>query len=716
MKRLFLIMLVSVLASHTHLRADEGMWIPMLVQQMVYDDMSQMGMKLTPEQIYSINESSVKDAIVIFGRGCTGEIISGEGLLLTNHHCGYGVIQSHSTIEADYLTDGFWAMTRAEEIASPGLTATFLIRMEDVTAKVLGVLNDNMTPQERSKAVSDIAGKLTKEATEGTHYSANVRPFFNGNEYYMLVFETYRDVRLAGAPPSSIGKYGADTDNWMWPRHTGDFSLFRVYAGPDNKPADYSQDNVPFKPRHFLPVSVAGVQKGDFSFIMGYPGSTDRYLTSWGVKMAIEQSNPAVVKIREKKLAIMREDMDASDKVRIQYASKYAGTSNYWKYFIGQTRGLKRLKVFDKKQAIEDDFNRWVQADPARKAKYGETLGLIKSAYEQMEPHNLAQVYYREALMRGPEILSFASQYQELLKQLNEKAEKEKLDRTINNLKQRAESYFKNYSSPTDQKLLGAMMTIFYSDIPMQQQPDVMNALNGRFKGGFDAYAAFVFGKSVFATKERLMAFLAKPNAKLLAKDPAFMLASDLLDFGKKINEKMTPPQENLSKGNRLLVAGLRDMSPEKKFYPDANSTMRLTYGQVLDYFPADAVHYDYKTTLKGVMEKEDADNWEFIVPAKLIELYENKDYGIFGANGEMITCFITNHDITGGNSGSPVINGKGELIGLAFDGNWEAMSGDIAFEPDLQRTINVDIRYVLFIIDKYASAGHLINEMVLVR
>ncbi len=716
MKKLLLLLLVNVFISHSYVKADEGMWIPMLVEQMVYGDMSRMGMKLTPEQIYSVNSSSIKDAIVIFGRGCTGEIISGDGLLLTNHHCGYGVIQSHSTVEHDYLTDGFWAMTREQEIPSPGLTVTFLIRMEDVTTKVLGVLGDDMTAQERSKAVSDIAGKLTKQATEGTHYSAIVRPYFNGNEYYMLVFETYRDVRMVGAPPSSIGKFGADTDNWMWPRHTGDFALFRVYSAPDGKPADYSKDNIALKPRHFLPVSVAGVKKGDFSFIMGNPGSTDRYLTSWGVKMAIEQSNPAVVKIREEKLAIMLKDMQASDAVRIQYSSKYAGISNYWKYYIGQTRGLKRLKVLEKKQAIEDDFNRWVMADPTRRNKYGNALDLIKTAYAQLETDNLLQVYYREALMRGAEILGFAIQFQDLLKQMNEKADQEKIAKTAAGLKQRAESFFKNYNPPTDQKLLGAMLAMSFSDLPKDQQPAAMLAINSKFKGDFNAFAAHLFAKSVFANKNRVLAFLDKPNAKILAKDPAFVLAQEFSEFGQKLNNRTTPIQEALAKGNRLFVAGLREMQPEKRFYPDANSTFRLTYGQVLDYFPADAVHYDYKTTLKGVMEKEDPTNWEFVVPQKLKELYAKKDYGIYGENGEMITCFISNHDITGGNSGSPVMNGKGELIGLAFDGNWEAMSGDIAFEPELQRTISVDIRYVLFIIDKYAGAGHLIKEMVLVN
>jgi hypothetical protein len=704
-------MLVSV-----NTRADEGMWIPLLVERLNYVDMQEMGLNLTPEEIYSINNSSLKDAIVIFGGGCTGEIISADGLLLTNHHCGYGVIQSHSTVEHDYLSDGFWAMSKEEELKNPRLSVRFLVRIEDVTDRVLAGLNDSMTEEERSEAVNTIADEIEAEATAETHYDASVRSFFRGNEYYLFVYEIFRDVRLVGAPPSSIGKYGADTDNWMWPRHTGDFSLFRVYTAPDGTPAAYSEDNIPMKPKHHLPVSVKGVEQGDFAMILGYPGGTDRYLTSYGVKLAVEESNMTIVKIREEKLAIMREGMDADDAVRIQYASKYAGTANYWKYFIGQTKGLKRLKVYDKKVVLEKRFTNWVNANPARKAKYGQALPDIEKGFEIQKKYNLSRWYYREAISRGPEILGAAAQFGSLRSQLEEKADQEEIDKTVARLKSRADGFFKNYNAAIDQNMLASMMKMYYENVPVEQQPEFLQKLGAKNGGDFTEWAAMVFEKSIFANKESILAFLENPKAKTIAKDPAYEAIKAFSDNYSTLAEKMAEANDYFSKGRRLFVAGLREMDADKVFYPDANFTMRLTYGSVQDYYPADAVRYEYFTTMEGVMEKEDPDNWEFVVPDKLKELYEAKDFGDYGVGDVMPVCFLTNHDITGGNSGSPVINGDGELIGLAFDGNWEAMSGDIAFEPALQRTINVDIRYVLFIIDKYAGAQNIIDELTIVK
>ncbi|MFH1121645.1 MAG: S46 family peptidase [Bacteroidota bacterium] len=710
MKRLMILLFVLTAGFS---RADEGMWLPLFIERLNYVDMQKEGLKLTAEEIYSVNHSSLKDAIIQFGNGCTGELISNQGLVLTNHHCGYGSIQSHSTIDHDYLTDGFWAMNMNEELPNEGLTARFLVRIEDVTQTILSQLTDKMTETERNSKIAELSKTIQNDATKGTGYDARVASFFSGNEFYLFVYEVFRDVRLVGAPPSSIGKFGADTDNWMWPRHTGDFSLFRVYADAEGKPADIAKSNVPLKPKHHLPVSINGYEKGDFAMIMGYPGSTDRYLTSWGVKLAIETSNPTIVKIREKKLAILREDMDADREVGIKYSSKYAQISNYWKYFIGQTRGLKRLKVMDDKQLIEAEFTKWMNAEGSRKEKYGTALSLIESAYKTIGDYTLQRWYFIESIIRGAEIMTLAQSFSSLATELKaDEPSAEKITRLQENLRKSVDRHFKNYNTPTDRKLLVAMLQMYFENVPVEQQPLEFRQLVEKNKGDFEKIGKNIFNKSIFAEKARIDDFIMKPSLKLLEKDPAYSLMKIMIEKYRDNQKMMDAPNEMVDKGNRLFVAGLREMQPDRKFYPNANSTMRLTYGKILDYYPADAVHYNYYTTMKGILEKEDPDNWEFIVPARLKELYEKKDFGEYAVNGEMPVAFLSTTDITGGNSGSPVLNGNGELIGLAFDGNWEAMSGDIAFEPELQRTISVDIRYVLFIIDKFAGAKNIINEL----
>ncbi len=751
MKRLYtFLILLCVIAPKISL-ADEGMWLPMFLQKLNYADMQGKGLKLTPEEIYHVNNSSLKDAIVRLGGGfCSGEMISKEGLFLTNHHCGYSVIQANSSVEHDYLKDGFWAMTREEELPAE-FSVSYLVRMEDVSKRINGDLTDDMSEMDRAKKVSELKKEIIAEMNEKDEsLDYEIKGFFKGNEFYMLVYNTYDDVRLVGAPPSSIGKYGGDTDNWMWPRHTGDFTMFRVYADKDNNPAEYSKDNVPYQPKHHLPISMKGVQQGDYAMIFGYPGSTDRYLTSYGVKLATEKDQPARVKIRRKKLDIYEAEQAKSDKVRIQYASKHAGVSNYWKYFIGQTKGLKRLNVYGKKKAQEDAFMYWVKADPKRTERYGEVMKTYEEAYAQFEKGTLAQTYLFEAIF-GTEIIRHGFSYLRLkgiLEQLefykSGKFKKEDSFKTLSKadqateiaglpdkikglegqrdglvagLRGAAKGYHKDYSPVIDQQVLVAMLQMYDKDLPDSDKPQEFNELMDKYKNGYMGLGLEVFENSFMTSEAKENAFLDNPSLKAMNKDKGVQLSEMFLGFYRAvIPGKVQKANLLKEKADRLYVEGLRKMNPDKSYYPDANSTMRVTYGNVLNYKPQDAVRYDHFTTLAGVVEKFDPSNPDFELPERLIELYNKKDYGKYAdKDGSLHTCFISNNDITGGNSGSGVINGNGELIGTAFDGNWEAMSGDIAFEPQLQRTISVDIRYTLFIIDKYAGASHLIEEMDLV-
>ncbi|HEY9114585.1 MAG TPA: S46 family peptidase, partial [Bacteroidales bacterium] len=612
---------------------------------------------------------------------------------------------------------GFWAMNKSEEIPVEGLSVKFLIRMEYVTKETLSGVKDDMTLEEKQVLMADNIKGLVDQATKGNNYRAVVEEFFGGNEYYLFVYETFTDVRLAGTPPESIGKFGADTDNWMWPRHTGDFSVFRVYTGPDGNPADYASENVPLKPKYYLPVSIGGIKEGDFALIMGYPGSTERYLSSYGVNLAVNQTNMTIVDIRAEKLRIMKEGMDADPEVRLQYASKYARTSNYWKYFIGQTKGLKKLKVKDKKLAEEEAFTAWLASNPEAKLKYGNALKLTAAAYEIIGQYNLANWYYKEAIQRGAEIFTYANSFNQLSKLLNSKDSKpEEIQKEVDKLKENAKGYFKDYNQVIDRNLLASMLSMYFENVPLDQQPVYLLEIDKKFKGNFDAYATEVFEKSIFASPERVNNFLANPKAKTLDKDPALTAMNAFVAKNKEIKAASKNAEEDLKLGSKLYIAGLREMNPDVNYSPDANFTMRVTYGIIEGYYPADAVYFNYYTTLDGVIQKDDPFVKEFTVPEKLKQLYKAKDYGPYGVDGVMPVAFLTNHDITGGNSGSPVLNASGELIGLAFDGNWEAMSGDIAFEPDLQRTICVDIRYVLFIIDKFGGAKNLVDEMTVIR
>ncbi len=694
-------------------KADEGMWLPHLLQKLNYTDMQKLGVKLTPEQIYSVNNSSLKDAIVNFGNFCTGEIISKDGLILTNHHCGYEAIQSHSSVEKNYLANGFWSADKREELPNQDLTVSFLIRIEDVTTQILSGITPDLKPSEVDARIDQLKKQIEQKAQEGNHYNAQVKDFYQGNEYYLFVYETFSDVRLVGAPPSSIGKFGGETDNWMWPRHTGDFSLFRVYSGPDGKPAPYHPDNIPLKPRHYLPISLKGVKKDDFSMVLGYPGNTERYLSSEGVKLTYDQSNPLKIKIRGKKLSIMKEDMDADPQIKIKYAAKYAQIINYYKYFIGQNEGLKRLKVVDKKTRQEEVFQQWTTKTEEASKNYGTVLTDISKIHEDLRKVNPLMIYLEEAIL-GTDILLLAYQYNELYALLQSKATGPELDAAKANIRNIQENHFKNYNNSTDEKILAAMLQLYYHDIHPNFHPSVFKTIEKKYKKNFSAYSKAVFEKSIFASPQKLNSFLIAPDAKKLEKDPAFNTMNSVLEmFIGQIRPYIVNVYDRLDKANTIFTKGILEMSANEKLYPDANFSMRLTYGTVQDYFPRDAVYYNYYTTLEGIIQKEDSSSEEFVVPPKLKELYRQKDYGKYAnSDGHLPVCFITNNDITGGNSGSPVINAQGHLIGTAFDGNWEAMSGDIVYEPSLQRCIVTDIRYILFIIDKYAGAKNIIEEL----
>ena len=695
MKKLFLLLAAACVTLSA--AADEGMWMLPYLQKMNARDLKARGCKLSPEEIYSMNNSSLKDAIVIFGGGCTGEIVSPEGLLFTNHHCGYGSIQALSSVEHDYLKNGFWAMSNAEEIPAPGLKVRFIRKIVDVTSDVLGAVPDIAGGEERSRLVAEHAAAVkSRFEKENPGMEISVKPFFGGNQFFAFVIEVFSDVRLVGTPPTSIGKFGGDTDNWMWPRHTGDFSVFRVYAGPDNKPAEYSAENRPYKAEKFLKVSLNGYDEADFAMIMGFPGSTQRYMTSYEIDRMLEVENPQRIFIRGERQAILKEDMAASDKVRIQYASKYASSSNYWKNSIGMSRGIERLNVKGRKQEQEAAFQAWAVKNTLPTEGYVDALDKIRRSVEENLPYFASQQYLQEAFLRAVEILTPARYTGSL-----EGAE----------LEEGLKGFYKDYNMPTDRRVAKRMFRIVRENC--KELPSVFaEVIDKQFGGNTDAYVDYLYDNSVFAGEQQALAAVA--SGEDLSKDPAAVLSASILKKMRELADAQKEGKQQFADGHRLYIAGLMRMRPKKAWASDANFTIRLTYGRVLPYNPADGIRYNYYTTLKGVMEKENPENpTEFTVPAKLKELYAAKDFGRYAnAEGELPTCFLADCDITGGNSGSPVLNGKGSLIGLAFDGNWEAMSGDVAFEPELQRTIAVDVRYVLFVIDKFAGAGWLLDEL----
>ncbi|MDR0972322.1 MAG: S46 family peptidase [Bacteroidales bacterium] len=716
MKKTILILLMGLFAFSPMAWADEGMWLLMFLDKQTYKQMKAEGLKLTPKQIYDINNASLKDAVIQFGRGCTGEIVSNEGLLLTNHHCGYPQIQEHSTIEHDYLSNGFWAYSKEEELPCPGLTAKFLIRMEDVSLQVLKGVDNNTSEQDRRDIVRKNSKEIVENAQKDNGYSAQVMPMFDGNQYILFVYQIYKDVRLVGAPPSSIGKFGSDTDNWMWPRHTGDFSMFRVYADKNNKPAEYSKDNVPLKPKHHLPISLKGVKPNDFAMIIGFPGTTERFMTSFGVKQAINVYNPSVVTAREALRNVMEEDMNKDPKVRIQYASKFAQLSNYWKYYIGQTKCLEDLDVYSTKKNLENRFAKWINENPKQREEYKDVLSNLEKYSDITNKYDYLRVFTNEAFLRGTSSAAIARAFSPLNRELKENGNSDKAKLLAQKVKETLQTIFKDFNKETEEKLLAAGLEVFFHNVPCKYQSENFLDKAFAYKYDFTKISEDIFKNSNMLDEKKAYNLLENPDFNIIENDPIFLLYQD---FVNNANEKISSSADaalELNKANRLFVKGIMEMDKDKAFAPDANLTIRYTYGQVKDYEPKDGITYKYYTTLEGMFQKEDSTSWEFTIPEKLKTLHKNKDYGRYGVDNTVPVAFITNNDITGGNSGSPVINGRGELIGIAFDGNWEAMSGNIAFNPQLQRCINVDIRYVMFIIDKFAGAKNLIDEMTIIK
>ncbi|SHM34935.1 Peptidase S46 [Chitinophaga jiangningensis] len=720
MRKHLVVLLLLMAVSIKWAKADEGMWLPYLLGQQTYNDMVKRGLKLTKEQLYSINKASIKDAIVIFGGGCTGEIVSNEGLIFTNHHCGYGAIASASTVEHNYLKNGFYAQNKSQEISSPMLSVQFLVKVEDVTKQVEDAVKGLSGAERTAKEQSGYA-EIIEKATAGTGYEAKVVPMYKANQYLLFVYERYTDIRLVGTPPESIGKFGGDTDNWEWPRHTGDFSIFRVYADKNGKPAPYSKDNVPLKPKHFLPVSIKGVKENDYAMIFGYPGGTNRYETSYGVELKNTVENPNTVNLRDVRLKAMFEQMKKDPAVKLQLASSYAGIANYWKFFDGETKQLEKYHVLEDKRKQEAAFAKWAQDKP----EFANILNDYAANYKAWTPYAKGRVYLTEGILGSP-VAGFASTLLQVEKALvTPNAPKDAVKNAVAAADKARKAFLEGENKPSDEKILAATCQLYYNDIPKDQQPTAFyQELSSKYgslteDATYRKWAANLMANTMIFSDAKWEAFVKNPDAVTLQADPAFAYASA---FVKNYTGKYLPLYNQfVSKNNDLgreYLKGIMQMQPNANRYPDANFTMRVSYGQVKPYSPRDAVNYDYVCTMKGVIEKYVPGDYEFDLPANYVDLYNKKDFGQYKdpKRNDVVVCFITTNDITGGNSGSPVINGNGELIGLAFDGNYEALSHKIQFDSNYNRTICVDVRYVLWCIEKLGGAKNIINELKIVK
>ncbi len=709
-KSFALVLFFSIIFSTTAI-ADGGMWLPMLLKDQKYQKMKENGLKLSAEDIYSINQSSLKDAIVQFGGGCTGELISNEGLLITNHHCGYGQIQKHSTIEHDYLTNGFWAMNRTEELPNPGLTVSFLVQMSDVSPHLLKGVSSEMSENERLSLIEQNKVILKKAVNDTCKYELEFEPFYQGNQYFMFVYEVFKDIRLVGAPPSSIGKFGGDTDNWMWPRHTGDFSLFRIYADKNNKPVDYAVDNVPYVPKKSLKIDIRGVKENDFTMVYGYPGHTEEYLFSDAVRFIVEKRDPTRIKLRDTKLAIMREQMLKSDKVRIQLSSKYAGVANGWKKWMGEIRGLERMNAVAVKTNFESNFEKWLAQDENRQKEYADLFPKFKTTYQNASEHALAREYIFESVF-GVEAITFAARVYKTAQ--NKDLTPEKLNQMLSSMSQ---GFFKDFDATTDQMVMEALFKIYYQDMIEVYQPDFFRTVEKKYSANFEKYAQDVFAKSIITNEERFNMWLKKADLKKLEADPIVQIYLSAISF---YTTELAPVlylhDNELSVLNRKYMKAQLEFAGDSVLFPDANFTLRVAFGKVGGYEPKDGVVYKHQTTLEGILEKEFIGAYDYEVDPKLKKLQSDKDFGIYGQDQTMPVCFSASNHTTGGNSGSPVMNAEGHLIGVNFDRNWEGTMSDVMYDPTQCRNIVLDIRYALFIIDKFAGAGYLLNEMDIVK
>ncbi|MEQ1675126.1 MAG: S46 family peptidase [Chitinophagaceae bacterium] len=709
----FSLTVISLLA-----RADEGMWLPLFLQQLNEKQMKSLGMKISAKDIYNINSGSLKDAIVSFGGFCTGEVISSKGLVLTNHHCGFDAVQNHSTLEHNYIRDGFWAKNHGEEIPNQGLFVTFIVRIDDVSKQVLNGVTPAMSESERQSVIDKNIAQLRKDVKRESYQDSFIRGFFEGNQYFLFVTETYKDVRLVGAPPAAIGNFGKDTDNWMWPRHTGDFSMFRIYAGKDNKPADYSPDNVPYVPKKSLSISLDGVNEGDFTMVFGFPGRTNQYLHSAAVEQIMTVNDPAKIAIREKALAVIDGFMRKDEQIKIQYAAKYASIQNAYKKWQGEVQGLTSTNALGKKRAYEELFQKRVNTNPAWKEKYGTILPELENLYKEIKPYGYARDYYIEITSKV-ELLTIAG-WINSLRMAYEKDGDNGYQQRLKQVKTQLGGLYDEYNAEVDQKLFEVLMKMYTNDQEETYQSPVLKDKLKVAGNDFAALAAGLYNSVDLDDKKATMEMLDRPASEVLAyykNNAAIRLYTDMVNtYSTTVTKKLNEIQAGINKLNRTYMQAQMEVIREKKFYPDANSTLRVTYGNVKGYAPRDAVKYDFYTYLDGVMDKYKPGDYEFDVPERIRTLYASKDYGQYGSKGKMPVCFIAMNHTTGGNSGSPALDAWGNLVGLNFDRVWEGTMSDINYDPSICRNIMVDIRYVLFIVDKYAGAGHLVQEMKLVH